>query len=69
MECLCDNLNFDGCFTVLSDGRGSGLALLWKPSENFWVDSFSNYHIDVIFFGKCLEINGVLWGAQHRLQK
>lgn len=51
MECICDNLDFDGCFTVSSDGRGGGLALLWKPSENFWVDSLSNYHIDVIFHG------------------
>ena len=44
-------IDFDGCFTVLSDGKGSGLALLWKASENVWVDSFSKYHRDVIVHG------------------
>ena len=51
MQHICDNLDFDGCFTVSSDGRGNGLALLWKASENVWVDSFSKYHIDVIVHG------------------
>ena len=36
---------------VPSDGRGGGLALLWKASANVWVDSFSNYHIDSTFHG------------------
>lgn len=31
---ICDNLDFDGCFTVSSDGKGGRLALLWKASEN-----------------------------------
>ena len=51
MQHICDNLDFDRCFTVSSDGRGDGLALLWKASENVWVDSFSKYHIDVIVHG------------------
>ena len=34
MQHICDNLDFDGCFTVSSDGKGGRLALLWKASEN-----------------------------------
>ena len=51
MEHIGDSLDFKGCFTVPSDGRGGGLALLWKASENVWLDSFSKYHIDVIVHG------------------
>ena len=29
-----DKIFFDGCFTVPSDGRGGGLALLWKTGVN-----------------------------------
>lgn len=43
MEWVRDKISFDGCFTVPSDGRGGGLALLWKASANVWVDSFLNY--------------------------
>ena len=43
-----DKIFFDGCFTIPSNGRGGGLALLWKAGVNVWVDSFSNYHIDSI---------------------
>ena len=25
-----DMIRYDGCFTVPTDGRGGGLALLWK---------------------------------------
>nr|POE70917.1 hypothetical protein CFP56_77076 [Quercus suber] len=41
-------LKFDGCFTVPSNGRGGGLALLWKEEDVVWVDSFSHYHIDAV---------------------
>ena len=51
MERICDKLDFEGRFTIPSDGRGGGLALLWKASENVWLDSFSKYHIDVIVHG------------------
>ena len=51
MEHIGDSLDFEGCFIVPSDGRGGCLALLWKASENVWLDSFSKYHIDVIVHG------------------
>lgn len=51
MEWVCCQLRFDGCFTVPSNGRGGGLALLWKDEDVVWVDSFSNYHIDAIMQG------------------
>lgn len=51
MEWVCCQLRFDGCFTVPSNGRGGGLALLWKAEDVVWVDSFSNYHIDAIMQG------------------
>ena len=51
MECVRCQLKFDGCFTVSSDGRGGGLAMLWRDEDVVWVDSFSNYHIDVIVHG------------------
>ena len=38
-------------FTVPSNDRGGGLALLWKKEVDVWVDSFSNYHIDSIVHG------------------
>ncbi|XP_065637926.1 uncharacterized protein LOC136071035 [Quercus suber] len=46
-----DRIHFDGCFTVPTDGRGGGLALLWKQGVAVWVDSFSGYHIDSIIVG------------------
>ena len=51
MERICDKLDFEGCFTVPSDGMGGGLALLWKARENVWLDSFLKYHIDMIVHG------------------
>ena len=42
---------FDGCFTVPSNDRGGGFALLWKNDVDVWVGSFSNYHIDSIVHG------------------
>ena len=50
MKWIWDNIFFDGCFTVPNEGRGGGLALLWK-GVNIWVDSFSKYHIDSIIHG------------------
>ena len=46
-----EKLEFDDLFIVLNDGRGGGLALLWKGSIKVWVDSFSKYHIDSIVDG------------------
>ena len=46
-----DRIQFDRCFTVPTDGRGRGLALLWKRGIDVWVDSFSGYHIDSIIQG------------------
>ena len=51
MNWVHDRIMFDGCFTVPSEGRGKGLALLWKTSLNVWVDSFSNHHINAIVHG------------------
>ncbi|KAK7823248.1 hypothetical protein CFP56_035709, partial [Quercus suber] len=43
--------NFNGLFTVPNNGRGGGLAMMWKSEVVVWVDSFSNYHIDTIVNG------------------
>ena len=51
MEQIKNKLEFDGLFIVHSDGWGGGLALMWKGRETVWVDSFSQYHIDVIVNG------------------
>lgn len=39
-------LKFDGLFVVSNEGRGSGLAMMWRSDISIWVDSFSKYHID-----------------------
>ena len=44
-----------GLFTVPSQGRDGGLALLWKSDITVWVDSFSRYHIDVVVNGTTLK--------------
>ena len=51
LEKVKRELEFDGLFTVPSDERGGGLALLWKSEMNVWVDSFSKFHIDAIVHG------------------
>lgn len=51
MEKVHSELEFVGLFIISNDGRGSGLALLWKSETAIWVDNFSNYHIDVIVNG------------------
>ena len=48
MEKFKRELEFDGLFIVPSDGRGGGLALLWKLEMAVWVDSFSKFHIDAM---------------------
>ena len=51
MEWVRCQLKFVGCFTIPSDGRGGGLALLWKVEDVVWVDSFSQYHTNAIVQG------------------
>nr|POE46431.1 hypothetical protein CFP56_41678 [Quercus suber] len=51
MKWVRDRILFDSCFTIPSDYKGGGLALLWKAGTDVWVDSFSNYHIDYIVHG------------------
>ena len=51
MEWVRSQLKFDGCFIVPSDGRGEGLAMLWRDEDLVWVDNFSNYHVDIIVHG------------------
>ena len=51
MKWVRDQIFFDGCFTVPTDDRGGGLALLWKAGIDVWVDSFLNYHIGSIVHG------------------
>lgn len=48
-------LKFHGLFVVSSEGRGSGLAMMWRSDISIWVDSFSKYHIDVIVNGSSEE--------------
>ena len=51
MKWVRDRILFYRCFTVPSNDRGGGLALLWKKEVDVWVDSFSNYHTDSIVHG------------------
>lgn len=51
MRWIENKINFDGRFTMPSNERGGGLALLWRARANVWVDSFSKYHIDSINIG------------------
>ncbi|XP_065639086.1 uncharacterized protein LOC136071560 [Quercus suber] len=51
MKKVCYDLKFDGLFTVPKNGRGRGLALMWKSEVVVWVDSFSKFHIDAIVNG------------------
>ena len=51
MEKVKRELEFDSLFIVPSDGRGGGLALLWKLEVADWVDNFSKFHIDAIVNG------------------
>lgn len=46
-----EKLEFDDLFTIPNDGRGGGLALLWKESIKVWVDGFSKYQIDLTMEG------------------
>ena len=48
MEKVKKELEFDGLFIVPSDGKGGGLALLWKSEVAMWVDSFLKFHINAI---------------------
>ncbi|CAM8908582.1 unnamed protein product [Rhodiola kirilowii] len=41
-------LGFSGCFTVGSNGRSGGLALLWSDEVDVLLCSFSDFHIDVL---------------------
>ncbi|CAM8982788.1 unnamed protein product [Rhodiola kirilowii] len=45
-------LGFSGCFTVGSNGRSRGLALLWSDEVDVLLCSFSDFHIDVLIRGK-----------------
>ena len=54
-----EKLVFDDLFIVLNDGRGGGLALLWKGGIKVWVDNFSKYHIDSIMDGD--SVNAFNW--------
>ena len=55
LEKLRCKIKYAGLFTVPSQGRGGGMALLWKSDVTVWVDSFSKYHIDVVVNGMTTE--------------
>lgn len=40
-------LNYEGMVVVEAQGRGGGMALLWKKEDQASLRSFSNNHIDV----------------------
>ena len=46
-----ERLSFDDLFVVPNEGRGGGLALLWRRGVQVWVNSFLKYHIDSIIDG------------------
>uniref|UniRef100_A0A803QJ80 Reverse transcriptase domain-containing protein n=1 Tax=Cannabis sativa TaxID=3483 RepID=A0A803QJ80_CANSA len=47
VERLKRQCHFDGCFVVESQGRGGGIAMLWKDNEEVSLVDFSNNHINV----------------------
>ena len=51
MVSIKERLVFGKLFVVPTDGRGGGLALLWRGGVKVWVDSFSKYYIDSIVDG------------------
>ena len=55
LEKLRCKIKYAGLFIVPSQGRGGGLALLWKSDVAVWVDSFSKYHIDAVVNGRTTE--------------
>ena len=42
---------YAGLFIIRNQDVEGGLALLWKHGITIWVDSFSQFHIDVIVHG------------------
>ncbi|PNX78150.1 hypothetical protein L195_g034126, partial [Trifolium pratense] len=47
MEELRHLLGFDSCFAVNREGRGGGLAFMWRSSFHCSVTNFSSNHVDV----------------------
>jgi hypothetical protein len=47
MEELRSLLGFDSCFSVNREGRGGGLAFMWRSSFHCTVTNFSSNHVDV----------------------
>jgi hypothetical protein len=47
MEELRYMLGFDSCFSVDREGRGGGIALMWRSSFHCSVINFSSNHVDV----------------------
>ncbi|XP_045822393.1 uncharacterized protein LOC123915300 [Trifolium pratense] len=47
MEELRHLLGFDSCFGVNREGRGGGLAFMWRSSFHCSVTNFSSNHVDV----------------------
>lgn len=55
LERIQCRVKYASLFTVPRQGRGGGLALLWKSEVTVWVDSFSKYHIDAVVNGTTKE--------------
>ena len=43
-----DNLKFEGLLEFLGEGRGCGVAIMWKKDVDFSVDTYSLNHIYAI---------------------
>ena len=43
-----DKLRFEGLLEFSREGRGGGVAILWKKEVDFSVDAYSSNHIDAI---------------------
>ena len=41
-------LNFQNCFAISSNGKGGGLAMMWKEGIEMEIKSYSKHHIDVV---------------------
>ncbi|KAL9433059.1 hypothetical protein AB3S75_027969 [Citrus x aurantiifolia] len=48
MNKKAEALNFQQCFTVSSNGKGSVLAMMWSENVTIDIKSYSKHHIDAV---------------------
>ncbi|KAH9715526.1 putative reverse transcriptase/RNA-dependent DNA polymerase [Citrus sinensis] len=46
MNVIANKLSFENCLAVNGNGRGGGIAMLWKSDIGVQINSYSQHHID-----------------------